>query len=225
MKINKISLLKARCIEQKKDTLYICFMTILFSKTRSYYTPYIIWITCILILGSCASKKKVADRKAPSYKKERAYTPPPKRNETRSSVHSTESETSYASPVDKVIDIARSYTGVPYRWGGTTRSGMDCSGLLMTSFNQADLSIPRTTSEQVKIGKGVSLFKLQPGDLVFFAAKKSNPNKITHVGMVTEVKGKHDVRFIHASTKLGVVENNIYSDYYRRIFIKARRPF
>jgi len=102
---------------------------------------------------------------------------------------------------------------------------MDCSGLLVTSFQAADISLPRTTSQQVHVGRGVSLYELQPGDLVFFAAAKRNSRKITHVGMVTEVRGKHDVRFIHASTKLGVTENNIYTDYYRKIFVKARRPF
>lgn len=127
--------------------------------------------------------------------------------------------------VINVINKARSFTGVPYAWGGTTRSGMDCSGLLYTSFRACGLNIPRTSAEQSKSGTGVTLYDLKPGDFVFFAAQKGNPNKITHVGMVTEVLGKHNVQFIHASTKLGVVENNIYSDYYRRIFVKARRLF
>jgi cell wall-associated NlpC family hydrolase len=126
--------------------------------------------------------------------------------------------------VDKIIKIARSYTGTPYRWGGTTRAGMDCSGLMMISFQAGGISLPRTSDSQSQYGKKSSLEALQKGDLVFFAANKGN-GKITHVGLVTEVKGKKEVKFIHASTKLGVVENNIYSDYYRGIFVKARRPF
>jgi cell wall-associated NlpC family hydrolase len=66
--------------------------------------------------------------------------------------------------------------------------------------------------------------ELQPGDLVFFSKKKGR-RKITHVGMVTEVKRGKNVQFIHSSTKLGVVENNLLSNYYRGIFVKARRPF
>ncbi len=129
------------------------------------------------------------------------------------------------SQTKKIIKSARSFRGTPYRWGGTTRAGMDCSGLLVVSFQSEGITLPRTSNEQSKVGRNVSLYDLKPGDLVFFAAKKNSPHRITHVGMVTEIRGKHDVQFIHASTKLGVVENNIHSDYYRRIFVKARRLF
>ncbi len=127
--------------------------------------------------------------------------------------------------VTKIIQTARSYMGTPYKWGGTSRAGMDCSGLLVMSFRSAGMEIPRISRDQSKIGKEISIRELKPGDLVFFAAKKFNRRKITHVGLVTTVKDRHNVQFIHASTKLGVVENNIYSDYYRRIFVKARRVF
>ena len=126
--------------------------------------------------------------------------------------------------VDLIIQTARSYIGTPYSWGGTTRAGMDCSGLLYNSFAVVGVNIPRTSKEQKKIGKNVSLYELKEGDLVFFAGKKGS-SKITHVGLVTEIKGKNNVQFIHASSSLGVVENNIYSRYYRNIFVKARRPF
>lgn len=125
---------------------------------------------------------------------------------------------------DKVISAARSFMGTPYQWGGTSRAGMDCSGLLVSSFKAANINLPRTSAEQSKYGKSASIYQLKPGDLVFFAAKKGR-GKITHVGMVTEVRGRKEVIFIHASSSLGVVENNLHSDYYRKIFIKARRPF
>lgn len=128
------------------------------------------------------------------------------------------------SAVNKVIEAARTYTGVPYKWGGTSRTGLDCSGLLVVSFKSAGIDLPRTSAAQSKIGKGVSIHELQPGDLVFFKAGKYKA-KITHVGIVTEVKDRKNVKFIHASTKLGVVENNIFSDYYHNLFVKARRPF
>lgn len=126
--------------------------------------------------------------------------------------------------VSTAISTARSFTGTPYRWGGTTRSGMDCSGLLITSYNAAGVSIPRTAKEQSKFGKKVSMYELKPGDMVFFAAKKGR-RKVTHAGMITEVNGRRDVRFIHASSSLGVTENNIFSPYYEKIFVRARRPF
>ncbi|WP_296618420.1 C40 family peptidase [Marivirga sp.] len=126
--------------------------------------------------------------------------------------------------LDTIIQTARSYTGTPYKWGGVNRSGMDCSGLLFVSFKSADINIPRVSRDQAKTGKKVKFRKLEKGDVVFFAMGKRR-RRITHAGLVTEVRGKNDVRFIHASSSVGVVEANIYTDYYTKKFRKARRYF
>jgi cell wall-associated NlpC family hydrolase len=125
--------------------------------------------------------------------------------------------------VDTIILTARSYTGTPYRYGGMNRTGIDCSGLLVRSFESAGENIPRTSKNQSKYGKAVSRNELQKGDLIFFSSK-SWRRKITHVGLVTEVRGRNSVTFIHASTKLGVVETEFFVDYYQKLFVKARRP-
>jgi cell wall-associated NlpC family hydrolase len=125
--------------------------------------------------------------------------------------------------VATVIQAARSYTGTPYKWGGTTRVGMDCSGLLCTSFQSIDVALPRTSDEQSRYGSKVKLKDIREGDLVFFGANRFS-NEITHVGMVTEVRSKDEVRFIHASSSVGVIETNLYADHFQKIFIKAVRP-
>ncbi|MBL7870664.1 MAG: C40 family peptidase [Cyclobacteriaceae bacterium] len=124
--------------------------------------------------------------------------------------------------VNAVIQAARSFTGTPYKWGGTTRAGMDCSGLTGNAYRAINLELPRTTDDQVLMGEKVKLKKVIPGDLVFFATGKRKRD-ITHVGIVTDIKARDNVKFIHASTSLGVVETNLYSDYYKRRFRTARR--
>ena len=121
-----------------------------------------------------------------------------------------------------VIEAARSYQGTPYLYGGTTRLGLDCSGLLQLSFSQAGVNIPRSSNEQAVWGNPVRTTELQPGDLVFFGAAPGS-HTITHVGLVTVVD-EEGVDFIHASTSLGVVENSLESDYYLSRFIRAVRP-
>ena len=120
-----------------------------------------------------------------------------------------------------VIAKARSYTGTPYKWGGTTSKGMDCSGLLLTSFSAIEFSIPRTSAEQRKIGNRVGKSEIKKGDLVFFATTKKK-RKVTHVGLVTEVQGKN-VTFIHSSTSKGVTESNLDNAYWAKRFRQARR--
>jgi cell wall-associated NlpC family hydrolase len=124
--------------------------------------------------------------------------------------------------VSTIIKTARSYTGTPYKWGGTTRAGMDCSGLTGHAFESVNVTLARTADAQARKGEKVKLEDLQPGDLVFFATGKKR-KAITHVGIVTEIKDRDNIKFIHASTSLGVVETNLYSDYFFKRFRGARR--
>jgi cell wall-associated NlpC family hydrolase len=124
--------------------------------------------------------------------------------------------------VDTVVSRARSYIGTPYKFGGTTTLGMDCSGLLMRSFEAIDIYIPRTAKQQSKMGKKVSMNELKAGDLVFFKTYKGN-GRITHAGLVTDARRDNEIMFIHASSSRGVIEVNLMSDYYQKAFRKARR--
>ncbi len=125
--------------------------------------------------------------------------------------------------IQQVVNTAKSFHGTPYRYGGVNRSGMDCSALVYLSFRSVGVTLPRTTGEQSKIGKKVTKRKLKKGDVVFFATGNRR-RKVTHAGIVTQRSGGN-VQFIHASTSLGVTEDNVFSNYWSRRFIRARRVF
>lgn len=158
-------------------------------------------------------------------KKEEYFDFENKRNTSRSNSSSSSSTSVRATGSTlKVIQTAQSYIGTPYRYGGTNRSGIDCSGLLCTSFDAIGLKIPRSSNEQAEFGQKVTMREIAPGDMVFFSERKGG-SKVTHAGLVTSVKGDDTITFIHSSTSRGVIEDNLLSEYYKGIFVKAVRPF
>ena len=120
--------------------------------------------------------------------------------------------------IKTVIKTAESFIGTPYKYGGMSRRGIDCSGLVYTSFKAADKQIPRTSTAQAKAGIPVSKKKIQPGHILFFSAK--NTRRIDHVGLVTKVKGDA-VYFVHATTSRGVRTDSLNDVYWGRRFRKA----
>lgn len=134
------------------------------------------------------------------------------------------SRTSNSNPTlaDKVIWTAVTYKGVPYKYGGTTRRGMDCSGLVMVSFAERGVQLPRSSYDMSKSGYKISLRQAKRGDLIFFQTNPRKPNRISHVGLVTHVKNGVPY-FIHASTKRGVTVNNMSERYYKKAFVKVKR--
>ena len=124
-------------------------------------------------------------------------------------------------PFNTVIQTARSYTGTPYRYGGTTRSGMDCSALVYHSFYSVGVTMPRISADQSKMGKSIRTNEIKPGDILFFATGKKKKG-VTHSGIVTETS-RGDVRFIHSSTSLGVSEDYLSNRYWSNAFLFARR--
>ena len=115
------------------------------------------------------------------------------------------------SKLDGVIKTAKSYIGTPHRNGGTGRSGIDCSGLIITSFNKhSDVQIPRVAQDISR--HGIIIYKmkdLQKGDLVFFTGTTSANRFITHVGIYL---GNNE--FIHTSSSKGVSVSKLANSYY-----------
>jgi cell wall-associated NlpC family hydrolase len=130
-------------------------------------------------------------------------------------------ETSVNKLVETVIENAEDYNGVRYKFGGTTRKGMDCSGLIYVSFKKENILLPRISRDMAKKGQLVQLRQVEKGDLLFFKTGKSK-KEINHVGLVTR-SNKGRIEFIHATTSRGVITSSLKENYWNDAFVEARR--
>lgn len=122
---------------------------------------------------------------------------------------------------DRIVDYAFAFDGVKYKRGGTTKDGMDCSGLVVTTFDSENIALPRVSRDIARTGSSIDLKQVTKGDLLFFATRK-NSRTISHVGIVTTAKDGF-VEFIHASTTNGVIVSSMTEKYWHSTFIQARR--
>lgn len=125
------------------------------------------------------------------------------------------------SKVDKIIANALKYKGVRYRFGGTTRKGMDCSGIIYVAYGSQNIQLPRVSRDMAKRGKKTSLNKVKKGDLLFFRTNRSRRN-INHVGLVVSHK-KGQIRFVHATSSRGVIVSSLSEKYWKKAFVKATK--
>lgn len=116
-----------------------------------------------------------------------------------------------------IVSTAKSFVGIPYRWGGMSPDrGFDCSGLTMAVYQLNGLKLPRSSREQYRAGSPVGRNELVRGDLVFFAT--AGGRNVSHVGVYT---GNN--RFIHAPGKGKTIRSDSLSTpYYRNRFVGAR---
>lgn len=121
----------------------------------------------------------------------------------------------------EIVENAIKYKGTPYQYGGTTKRGMDCSGLIYVAFQKEHIPIPRTSRAMSLEGKRLKLKEVRTGDLLFFQTNK-NRNVINHVGLVVDVSGD-EISFIHSTTSLGVIVSTLDQPYWDDAFMMARR--
>lgn len=119
--------------------------------------------------------------------------------------------------IKKLISVANKQLGKPYKWGSSGPNSFDCSGFTYYVYkNSSNISLPRTSKAQAKVGKTISKKDLKPGDLVFF---NTSGKGISHVGIYTG-----DSKFIHSPTSgKSIKYENINSNYYSKKFVIAKR--
>jgi NlpC/P60 family/SbsC C-terminal domain len=130
---------------------------------------------------------------------------------------STLGQHTYASDQDLsvVVQTSKQYIGVPYKYGGTTPSGFDCSGYIQYVFKKVGVQLPRTAADMYHSKKLESVKTPQPGDIVFFETYKPGPS---HVGLYLGNK-----QFIHASTSYGVTVTSMNKSYWTSRYLGAKR--
>lgn len=156
----------------------------------------------VLFVYSCNSSKNISYKSSESKKYEK-----------------NNSENSADKEANSVVKAAHKFLGTPYKYGGTTSSGLDCSGLVINSFQAVGFQMPRMSREQADKGKEVRLKDVREGDLVFFTTSGS---RINHVGIVEKVKNG-EIFFIHSSTSKGVIVSSLEETYWNKRFVKATR--
>lgn len=117
---------------------------------------------------------------------------------------------------NRAAEVALSMIGRPYRYGGSTPAGFDCSGLVSYSYARAGVRVSRETRTLRDTSSLIRASSLRRGDLVFF---HQEGKKYSHVGIYLG-----DGRFVHAPSSGGKVRTDrLDSDYWRRHFVEARR--
>lgn len=151
----------------------------------------------VLTLAGCASTQQMSKGQP-----DEAYYPPV--------------EPSHDSPkADKLWQVFERYQGTPYHYGGTSANGFDCSGFILTAYQEGlNKQLPRTTSQMLAYGDTVHPNDIEPGDLVFFRIG----GKEQHAGIY--MGGD---RFIHASTSVGVTQSSLNGYYWKDRLTQARR--
>ena len=117
--------------------------------------------------------------------------------------------------VSQLQRVYQRYRGTPYRYGGTTPAGFDCSGFIVTAYREGlNRTVPRTTELMLSQGQFVRRDQLREGDIVFFRIGGKDQHAGIYLG---------DDRFIHSASSVGVTESSLGNAYWQQRYSQARR--
>jgi len=173
------------------------------------------WIIVFVALGAsaltgCSSTLTVPEARST------AERPEPVRATPRTGARPSTNESS-GRVRTQVVNTALDMIGTPYRYGGNTPSGFDCSGLVHYAYRAAGISVPRTTGDQLDTARGIALPQARPGDLLFFKMT----SKPDHVGIFIG-----NGQFVHAPSSGKQVGVAMLSDpFWNQSFVGARRLY
>lgn len=127
----------------------------------------------------------------------------------------------FTKRIDDILAEAETYLGTPYKYGGMTRNGIDCSAFVLSVFGTVTgMNLPRVAASQAQEGEKIEKENLQKGDLVFFSQGRG---RISHVGIVENVTPEGEVKFIHAATSRGVMISSLNDSYWGPKYRFAKR--
>ncbi|MBD5164036.1 MAG: hypothetical protein HDT09_04980 [Bacteroidales bacterium] len=175
----------------------------------------LVCITGALILGGCKSKSRAVLETPDTYPLPIEYTPVEKPSKPGKGQRG---ERVHPEVAQAIIKEARRWIGTKYKYGGYTRKGTDCSGLVWTIYQDvAGIKLPRNSVKQFEYCIPLSREQLSPGDLVFFNTA-GNGTRVGHVGIYIG-----DNSFIHASSSMGVRISTFDEPYYARTYNRGGR--
>ena len=204
----------------KKSVLFYSLMAGLLFSLQSCVSNYVVATPSAYKPEVLAEEKSHFTSLTQEYKKEL---------ESNKAIEKTEEKTVSArkmakkksSTIDGILSEAHTYIGTPYRFGGMTRSGIDCSAFVLSVYGSATgINLPRISSAQAQEGERVEREELEKGDLLFFQTRGS---RISHVGIVQDITPEGEIKFIHASTSKGVTISSLNEKYWGARYRFAKR--
>lgn len=190
------------------------------SVMRVRNSKYIFFVLVLMLLASCGTVQRMTkgDMEEEDFiigklyedelVKEQPYVPKVERGKKPRTAYE---EASDKGKNKKLYAVIKPWMGVPYKYGGTTKQGVDCSGFVGNIYREAyGITLHRTANDMQQDVKKVSKSQLREGDLVFFV---NSHGKVSHVGIYL-----HDGLFVHSSTSRGVIISPLSDSYWSQHF-------